>query len=251
MASARASLGESRMKSTRVVVALLLAAGCARAQLVPDAPIDCTQCAGWNVRQEPFRIYGNTYYVGTTELSSILISTGDGLILIDGALPQTAPLIDASIRALGFDTKDVRLILGPHTHYDHAGGIAALQRASGATVAASPKSAEALRSGRPTPDDPQFAVPNNGFPALSSVRVIGDGETLTVGGLGITAHFTPGHTPGGTTWTWSACDRDKCLRAVYADSLNAVSADGFRFTGDRSHPSIVESFRQSLRTVEQ
>jgi metallo-beta-lactamase class B len=187
--------------------------------------------------------------VGTAELSSILIATSNGLILIDGALPQSAALIDANIRALGFLTEDVRLIVSSHEHFDHVGGIAALQRASHAVVYASPSSAAALRSGKPTPDDPQYAVPDNGFPPVPSVRVVRDGATLSVGSAGVTAHFTPGHTPGGTTWSWRACERDRCLEVVYADSLNAVSSDDFLFTGGDAGASIVDSFENSIRTV--
>ena len=76
-----------------------------------------------------------------------------------------------------------------------------------------------------------------------------DGETLRVGGLAVTAHLTPGHTPGSTTWTWRACEGARCLDVVYADSLNAVSSPGFRFTGDASHPSIEAAFRRSIATV--
>jgi metallo-beta-lactamase class B len=171
------------------------------------------------------------------------------LVLLDAALPQAAPLIDASIRALGFDSADIRLIVNSHTHFDHAGGIAALQRATAATVAASPRAAEALRTGKPTADDPQFAVPNNDFPRVQEIRVIRDGETLTVGSVQITAHFTPGHTPGGTSWSWRSCDGSRCVDVVYADSLNPVSADDFRFTA--STPSILESYERSIRTVEE
>ena len=226
-------------------------AAAALAELVPDPPIECPQCTAWNVPLKPFRIFGNTYYVGTAELSAILIAGDDGLVLLDAALPQSAPLIDANIRALGFDTANVRLIVSSHTHFDHAAGIAALQRATRATVAASPRAAEALRAGKPTPDDPQFAITNNGFPRVQDVRVIRDGETLTVGSVQITAHFTPGHTPGGTTWSWRSCEGSRCVDVVYADSLNPVSADAFRFTGSANTPSIVASYERGIRTVEE
>lgn len=226
-----------------------LAATTAAAPLAPDAPIDCRQCATWNQPQEPFRVFGDTYYVGTTQLAAILITTTQGLILLDGALPQSAALIDANIRALGRRTEEIRLIVSSHAHFDHVGGIAALQRASGATVAASPNSAAALRIGRPTPDDPQYAVANNSFPAVPDVRVIANGETLTVGHAAITAHFTPGHTPGGTTWTWQSCEGERCLDFVYADSLNPVSADTFRFTGRGQDSALVDAFKHSIRTV--
>jgi metallo-beta-lactamase class B len=213
----------------------------ATASIDPDPPKSCSSCDSWNEPQAPFRVFGNTYYVGTAGLSSILIESKHGLILLDGALPQSAPLIAENIRQLGFRIEDVRLILNSHTHYDHAGGIAALQRASGAIVAASPASALALKKGAPTEDDPQFAFgpAHNGFPAIPKVRVVADGETLRVGDLAITARFTPGHTPGGTSWTWRSCEGKRCLDVVYADSLNAVSAPGFRFTGSKTLDSSI------------
>lgn len=214
----------------------------------PDPPIDCGACEGWNRAQEPFRLFGNTYYVGVRGLSALLIASSDGLILLDGGLPQSAAPIDASIRKLGFRTEDIRLIVNSHAHFDHAGGIAALQRASGATVAASPSGADALRRGMPAEDDPQHDF-GDGFPAVPDVRVVEDGETLDVGDQAITVHFTPGHTPGGTSWTWRSCEGERCLDMVYADSLTAVSAPGFRFTGDDTRPSIVTSFRESIATV--
>lgn len=234
------------------ILTIVFAVGLAQADtpLIPDPPKECKQCEAWNVPLKPFRVFGNTYYVGTKELSAILIAGDDGLILLDAALPQSAPLIEASIKALGFNTADIRFILNSHTHYDHAGGIAAFQRTTGAVVAASERSAEALRAGKPNPDDPQFATTNNEFPKVQNVRVIRDGETLAVGNLRITAHLTPGHTPGGTTWSWQSCEGSRCLSVVYADSLNAVSADEFRFTGSTSTPSIVDSFQKSIRTVE-
>ena len=218
-------------------------------ELVPDPPLRCDACDGWNRPHEPFRVFGNTFYVGTAELASILVVTDAGLVLLDGALPQSAPAIAANLATLGYKLDDVKLILNSHTHHDHAGGLAALQRASGAAVAASPRSAEALRRGGPTPDDPQFGMPDHAFPSLVKVREIADGERLNVGSTAFTAHFTPGHTPGSTTWTWTACEVKRCLAVVYADSLNAVSADGFRFSGGEGRPSLAESFRHSIDIV--
>ena len=143
-------------------------------------------------------------------------------------------MIDANIRKLGFKTEDVKLIVNSHGHYDHAGGIAALQRASGATVAASPSGADALQRGENTTDDPQygFGKADNGFPPVKNVKVIKDSEVLRVGNVAITAVFTPGHTPGSTTWTWRSCEGTNCLNMVYADSISAVSAPGFKFTDE-------------------
>ena len=131
---------------TSVILVTCLAA-CAPGGLEPDDPINCERCAEWNEPQEPFRVHGNTWYVGTDGLSSILIDAGDGLILIDGGLPQTAAAIDANIRALGFDPLNIKAILLSHAHFDHAGGIAALQRLTGANVFTSEAGSEPLESG--------------------------------------------------------------------------------------------------------
>lgn len=239
------------MKPLAAVFVGLMLAGQARVALRPDPPKRCESCAEWNQPRDPFRVFGNTYYVGVAGLSAVLVTSDQGLVLLDGDLTQSAAIIDAHIRQLGFHTEDIRLILNSHAHFDHAGGIAALQRASGAVVAASPAGARALAAGGPTPDDPQFGFgrASNAFPRIPHVRAVADGEVLHVGPIAITAHWTPGHTPGSTTWTWKSCEGDRCLDLVYADSLNPVSAPGFRFTGTRAYPSRVDAFRKSIATV--
>ena len=213
-----------------------------------DPPKECPSCAEWNSPREPFRVFGNTYYVGVGGLAALLVTSDQGHVLLDGALPQSAPLIDANIRKLGFRTEDVRLIVASHEHYDHVGGIAALQRASGAAVAHSAPGARALERGEPNPDDPQYGFGRdaNGYPAVSNVRIVTDGETLRVGPLAVTAHLTPGHTPGSTTWSWQSCEGTRCLNMVYADSLNPVSHDAFRFT---VNPDRLAAFRASIAKV--
>jgi metallo-beta-lactamase class B len=238
------------VKSLTLTVVVLLALAQARSTIKADPPHKCFDCDAWNQPYEPFRVFGNTYYVGVEGISALLVTGGGGSILLDGGLPQSAPLIDASIRKLGFKTEDIRLIVNSHAHYDHAGGIAALQRVSGAAVAASAAGKRAIEQGEPTPDDPQYGFGRaaNAFPAVKDVRAVADGETLRVGDLAITAHMTPGHTPGATTWTWRSCDGGTCYDVVYADSLNSVSADKFRFSGGGT-PSIVEQFRKSIAKV--
>lgn len=223
----------------------VLAFGQSASNLKPDPPKTCSACDEWNRPSEAFRLYGNTYYVGTRGLSALLVTSDEGHILLDGALPQSAPLIEANIRALGFRLADVKLIVNSHAHFDHAGGLNALQRASGAEVAASASGVKALEAGMPTADDPQFAY-GDGFPAVSRLRVVKDGEVVRVGPLAITAHLTPGHTPGSTAWTWRSCEGDRCLNMVYADSLTAVSAPEFRYTADAGR---VAAFRRSIDTV--
>lgn len=217
-----------------------------------DPPSVCESCDEWNQPQTPFKLHGRSYYVGVHGLSAVVIQTSEGLILLDGGLPQSAPLIEANIQSLGLKVEDIRLIVNSHAHYDHAGGIARLQRDSGAVVAASASGAAALKAGRPGPDDPQFGKGGGegAFPRVSPVRVVKDKEELRIGDTVITAHLTPGHTPGSTAWTWESCDQGSCLHLVYADSLTAVSLDGFRFLGDKTHPDVSDTFKSSIATVE-
>lgn len=229
----------------QLLVSTLLLIGSAPGQQA----FKCLDCPEWNVTQEPFRVYGATYYVGVRGLSSILITSAEGHVLIDGALPESAPKVAEGIRALGFRVEDVELIVNSHAHFDHAGGIAELQRLSGAKVAATASSARVLRSGRSGPDDPQYgALPP--FPRIANVEILKGGETLRVGPIAVTAHMTGGHTSGGTSWTWKSCEQGRCLDIVYADSLTPVSAPGFKFTASRAYPGAVEDFERSFAVVE-
>ncbi len=207
------------------------------------------QRAVWNETQKPFKVFGNTYFVGTKGLGSLLVTSPGGHVLLDGALPESVPKIVANIRALGFKVEDVKLIVNSHVHYDHAGGIGELQRLSGARVAASAPAAKVLGSGHSGPDDPQYGILPPIAPA-TKVEVVKDGETLKVGALSITVHNTPGHTPGGTSWSWQSCEAARCLNMVYADSLSPVSADNFLFTRTTTYPTVLQDFEKSYRTLE-
>lgn len=205
----------------------------------------CEACAGWNVPHPPFQIFGNSYYVGTEGLASVLVTSPNGHVLLDGGLPDTAPLIEENVRALGFDMSDVRLILNSHAHFDHAGGIAALQRSSGARVLASPASSRVIRQGRSGPEDPQYGLLYD-FPAVPSVEAFSEGDEILLGTLVFTPHTTPGHTPGGTTWSWVSCEADECLNLVFADSQTPISADGYRF----SERTDLDSFESGYALLE-
>lgn len=211
--------------------------------------VSCASCAEWNRYQKPFRIFGNTYYVGPHGLSSILITSNTGHILIDGALPQSAEQIATNIQSLGFRMQDVKVILNSHVHFDHAGGIAELQRLSGARVFASTWSAGVMRSGKVGRGDPQF-VGGTAIAPIANVHELHDGERIVVGDLSLTAHLTPGHTPGGTSWTWQSCEGSLCRSMVYADSLTPVSSEGFRFTESRRYPDALQEFEKSYAFLE-
>lgn len=223
--------------------ALLFIVACGPRELEPDAASDCSNCESWNQPQDPFRIYGNTWYVGTAGLSSILIEAEAGLILIDGGLTQSAALIESNIRSAGFDPRTIKAILVSHAHYDHAGGVAALQRLTRATVYTSVEGAKALSTGELQSDDPQFLFgpEHTGFPAIKNVVAVGDREVVSIGGVDVTAVYTPGHTPGSTSWTWESCALGTCYDVVYADSLTAVSAVEYRYSDGPAANQLIES----------
>ncbi len=236
----------------RLALTLLLA-GCATerdANVAGYTTEECPPCAEWNAPHAPFQVFGNTYYVGTDGLSAILITSPEGHVLIDAGLPESAPLIIENVRELGFEVDDIELILNSHAHYDHAGGIAAIQQASGARVAASEWSAPVIEQGRSGRGDPQLSV-HLDYPAAGRVERFAYGDTMRVGSLALVSHRTAGHTPGGTTWSWQSCEGDRCLDIVYADSQTPVSADGFRYTDSPDYPTAVADFEEGFAALEQ
>ncbi|MBA3948996.1 MAG: metallo-beta-lactamase, partial [Acidobacteria bacterium] len=160
--------------------------------LVMGAQSAATDRAAWNRPVEPFRIIGNVYYVGAEGVSAFLIRTSDGLVLLDGALPETATQIAANIATLGFSPRDVKVLINSHAHFDHGGGIAELKRLTGASLAVSAADAPALEAGGPD------------MPAVRVDRRLADGDRVRLGETTLTAHLTPGHTKGCTTWTMTA-----------------------------------------------
>lgn len=213
--------------------------------------VTCMQSASaddWNTPQEPFALSGDSYYVGTRGLSSVLIASKEGHILIDGAIPEAASQIAANVRKLGFKVEDIRIILNSHEHFDHAGGIAELQRLSGAQVKATAAAAPVLRTGKASRGDPQYADLPEMAP-VARVGIVRDGETVKVGPLAVTLHATPGHTQGGSTWTWTSGDGGKRVNMVYADSLNAIGAGAFRYSGDPAYPNARGDIERSIAKV--
>lgn len=181
---------------------------------------------------EPFRIAGNLYYVGANDVAAFLVTGPRGHVLLDGGYPGTAPMIMASIAKLGFDVRDVRVLINSEPHLDHAGGLAALQRASGAELWASEASAGALASGG---DDPDIALPLRALIRVGLIRYpaprvdhrFRDGDTVRVGPVALTAHVTGGHTRGCTTWSFPVRDGGRVLHVVSACSL--VVLQGMRY----------------------
>lgn len=242
------------------LVAALLAAGCAAAPVpqtvrdatsaapAPPGTAACPDDAGWNDPTPARRIHGDTWYVGTCGITALLVTSPQGHVLLDAGTEKAAAQVMANIRAAGFRVEDVRYIVNSHAHLDHAGGIAAIQKASGATVVAMDAALPALRTGTNGPDDPQFGhLP--GFPAVGATRVIADREVLHLGPLAFTAHATPGHAPGGTSWTWRSCQSGACVDMAFVDSLTAVSALGYRFSDEAAHPAVLPTLRATFARV--
>ena len=209
-------------------------------------PFVCSNCDDWNTARAPFKLFGDSHYIGPEGLSVVAIDTGDGVIVIDGALPQSVPGIVAGLKSIGRDVGDVKYIAVSHPHFDHAGGVAALARMSGATVLSTDAGADALKRGDVPKEDPQAGYGDfMKFPPVANVRALADGASVTLGDITLTLHATPGHTPGGASWTWRDCEGDRCIDLVFADSLNPISHEDFHFDeADR-----VAIFRRSIATV--
>jgi metallo-beta-lactamase class B len=219
-----------------------------RAPIAEMGPLWASTCKDWDDYDKPappVRIHGTTYLVGSCGISSILIVGDHGDILIDGGTVADAGIIAGNIHDLGYRVQDVKLILTSHEHFDHVGGIAQLQRMSGATVVTSAPAAGVLASGQPSRDDPQFGLVKS-FPAVEVGRIVGDGDEVRLGNLMLTAMTTPGHTPGALSWRWVGCDGGVCLTIVYADSLSPVSNETYRFS---DHPAYLRSYRASIAKI--
>lgn len=228
----------------RALLALALAApllGTAPATVesavVPPHPW-AQACEDWDEWDKPgpaFKIYGNTYYVGTCGIASILITTDDGHALIDTGTEAGADIVLANIRSLGFDPKDIKLLLASHEHFDHVGGMAKLQRETGAMVISSEAAIGVMLTGQTDEDDPQFGTLDPMEPIDEGMPYFWGDAPYRIDYFGIKPIDTPGHTAGAMSWTWDACEGDDCLTVVYADSLSAVSSDSYRFLDHRDY----------------
>lgn len=213
-----------------------------------DIAAACGTRDGWSEPAPPARIHGRSWYVGTCGITVVLVETSAGLVLIDTGPEDAAPHVLANIKALGFDPRQVKWLLMTHEHFDHVGGMAVIQKATGGVLVVSPGAANAMRSGKADPDDPQAAILAK-YPMVPARvdRVLRAGGSLLIGGTRFTMHANPTHSPGSASWTWQSCEADKCLTVAYADSVNTISSDDYHFT---KHPQRVEAARAGLRTIE-
>lgn len=197
----------------------------------------------WNKPVPPFRIAGNLYYVGAIEISSYLITTPQGHFLLDGGFVETAPQIERNIVELGFKLSDIKYLLNSHAHYDHAGGLAELKKVTGAKFVASEGDADLLRKGGH--GDFRFGDTLL-FPSIEPDKIILDGESLQLGDQVMTAHLTPGHTRGNTTWTTKIRDGARTYHVVFVGSQSSLD---YKFVGQESYPGIAADFVKSFAVL--
>jgi metallo-beta-lactamase class B len=215
------------------------------AHLPADAPAQ-VDTSRWNDPEPPFRMAGPIYYVGTAHLAAFLIHSPQGHILIDGGMPSTAPVIEKSIRDLGFKPEDIRILLTTQAHFDHVGSHAHFKKLSGARAEAMQGDETLLRTGGKA--DYLFGgAADFHFPRVPVDRVLKDGDLVTIGGIRLTARHTPGHTPGSASYEMLINEGGRVYRVVFAASTTVNP--GTRLVKDPSYPGILEDFRKAFTVL--
>lgn len=218
-----------------IVASAFAAGGDLSAQTgVPQSMID-----GWNKPFKPFRVIGDVYYVGTSDLACFLLTTPSGHILIDTALEQSAPILRSNITSLGFKLTDIKIILSGHAHFDHVAGHADMKAVTGAQVFASAADAIVLESG-----GTKGFHPLGDFKPVKVERIIKDGDAVSLGKWQLKAHLTPGHTEGNTTWTTTVEENGKKLNVVFAGSMSINP--GVRMINNPTWPGIRDAYASSF-----
>lgn len=198
---------------------------------------------------EPFpahRVAGNLYYVGSKGLASYLITTPEGHILINSSLEASVPLIRASVEKLGFKFSDVKILLISHAHWDHCAGSAKIKELTGAKYMVMAQDAAEIEAG----GKGNFQYGNDAstlYQPMKIDRVLHDGDQVTLGGAVLTAHLTPGHTKGCTTWTMKVRDRGKDLDAVIVGSPNVNS--GYKLVSNALYPGIAGDYEHTFEVL--
>ncbi len=220
----------------RVILLMLLFAGRVFAQNNPD----------WTTPHAPFRIVGNVYYVGSKDLASYLITTPQGLILINSNLTTSVPQIEKSVESLGFHFKDVKILLISHGHWDHAAGSAAVIKATGAKYMVMDGDVGVVESGGKT-DFQYGSEAGSQFPPAKVSRVLHDGDEVKLGGTVLVAHKTAGHTKGCTTWTMKVTDGGKTYDVVIVGSPNVNT--GYKLVKNAAYPGIAQDYEATFLTL--
>lgn len=193
----------------------------------------------WNHPFKPFQIIGNIYYVGTNNLACYIIKTSAGLILLDTAMQESAPIVRGNIEALGFRLKDIKIILASHAHFDHVAGHADMKAATGAKVYASKADAEIMESG-----GKKGFHPVGDYKPIKVDKILRDGETVRLGDVAMTAHLTPGHTEGNTAWTMKVTENGKTYNVVFTSSMSINP--GVRMVNNPTWAGVRDAYARSF-----
>ena len=230
------------MRMAWLLIVTVLAA-CSSQSAVPKPKVDL---AAFYEPTEPAHIVGPIHYVGTKDLGVYLFATPEGHILLDGAMPGSEGTIESSIEKLGFKTEDVRILLISHAHIDHAGTLAYFKKKTGAKLMVMAPDDELLASGGKADylyaDDPTMH-----FAPVTADRVLKDGDTVSLGGVELTARRTPGHTRGCTTWLTKIEEGGRTFSVVFAGSTSINP--GTRLGRDPSYPGIADDYKHSLELL--
>jgi metallo-beta-lactamase class B len=230
------------MTVKKVIAAVVIALATPVLAQPPAPAADSGWPADWYRPAEPVTILPNVHYVGSEGISAFLVTGPAGHVLIDGGLPENAPMIAANIRKLGFRLEDVRFLLINHAHFDHAGGLAQLKKLTGATLVASRRDAPDLNAGQALirPEQPPV-------PPVKVDRIVGEGDVVTLGPIRLVAHMTPGHTPGATSWAMTTAGPDgRPLNVLFATSLTVA---GLKLPAHPGYKSAAADFRRSFSTL--
>lgn len=235
------------MRALLWMVAALLLSGISLAAAAWFSPPIAEKLFEWSGRRNepvpPLRIADNLYYVGASDAASFLLTGDKGHVLIDGGYESTTPQILRSIRALGFDPRDVRIILNTHGHFDHAAGIAALKGATGARLYASAAEKILIEAGGR--GDYRYGD-HLAYPLATVDHVLVDRETIRLGSITLTAHVTPGHTKGCTSWKIPLTVAGQREPGLLICSL---SLTGSPLSGDPAYPNIAADYESSFRRL--
>jgi metallo-beta-lactamase class B len=200
----------------------------------------------WTTNHVPFHLIGNVYYVGSKDLASYLITTPQGLILINSNLTSSVPLIRKNVEALGFHFQDVKILLISHGHWDHAAGSAEIKRLTAAKYMVMDADVPVVESGGK--DDFRYgSEAGSHFPVTKVDRVLHDGDEVKLGGVVLVAHKTPGHTKGCTTWTMTVREDSKSYNVVIVGSPNVNT--GYKLVENAAYPTIAEDYELTFRTL--
>jgi metallo-beta-lactamase class B len=208
-----------------------------------------TKYLKWDEPAEPIKIVGPLHFVGTQGLSSWLFATREGHILLNTGTPKSGPLIVESIRKLGFKAQDIRIIINGHGHSDHAGAFDYVKKLSGAKVAIMQQDVPIIEDGGKSDFHYGHDWQVMGQPPVKVDRVLRDGDQVRLGEVLLTAHHTPGHTRGSTTWTTTLVDNGKAYAVAFPDG--GGFNPGYKVAErDPSYPGIEADYRRTLHTWE-